>query len=775
MDSAQKLKNLLSERIVFLDGAMGTMLMNRGMPAGVSTEIWASEHPADLSAIHKLYIEAGSDIILACTFGGSAFKLGPRTSAINRILAEAAINAAGGKAIAAASIGPSGEMISPVGNVSWTDIYNSFLVQTKALALAGISVFFLETFTDPRELKAAILATRDACPHGFISAHLTFSENGRSGAGTSPTALALLCEQLAVDAAGANCSTGPEDLLPVVNELARFSTKFITVEPNAGLPDSRGLYAMSPDRFAQATEEMAWAGASIIGGCCGTTPDHIAALRQAVGIWPAQLVEKHTLAAFTSVDKVVPIGGAMLMVGESVNPTGRNDLKNAIRRGDHAHVISMARAQEKADLLDINFGLERLIPEGLIQRVFSGLCIGSPLSADLSAPHNIEAAFIEMGGIGLLNSLMATEKHIEERVGILLRHGGYAVLLPIDENGLAETPEERLAVVKRGLSILAEHGFPGHRVFADPIVKALGTGSDPRCTLHTLKLFKGEGLLTIAGVSNVSHGLPHRAGINSAYLAALAMEGLDAGIVNVTDPVTAGITAGAAVLSGRADPAHIDFPDETQNGPADNFSLLRNALLKGDTSGAEALATVLLASGTTAAYIIENCLTEAMDKLGSLYSRKILFLPHLIAGAEAARALMAVLKPHMEQHGETNKGTIVLATVKGDIHDIGKNLVSLFLSNAGFHVIDLGKDISSGEIVEAVKTHDAQAVGLSALMSSTASRMEEVILLLKQNSLDVPVLIGGAVVTREFATQIGAFYATDAYSAVESLRKMLKC
>ncbi len=774
MDSAKQLRNLLAERIVFLDGAMGTMLMNRGMPAGVSTEIWASEHPEDLSAVHRSYIEAGSDIILACTFGGSRIKLGSQTAGINRALAETAIASVEGKAIAAASIGPSGEMIRPVGEAGWMDIYNSFLVQTKALAETGINVFFLETFTDPRELKAAILATRDASPDGFISAHLTFSDNGRSGAGTSPTALALLCNQLAVDAAGANCSTGPEGLLPVISEMTRFSNRFITVEPNAGLPNSSGNYEMSPDQFAAATEEMAWAGASIIGGCCGTTPKHITALRRAVGIRSSEKVERETLAAFTSVDSVVPIGGAMLMVGESVNPTGRKELKKAIRRGDHAHVISMARAQEKADLLDINLGLERLVPEGLLTRTFSGLCTGAPLSVDLSSPGNIEAAFIQIGGIGLLNSLLATEKHIEERVGILLRHGGYAVLLPIDENGLAETPEERLAVVEKGISILERHGFPRSRVFADPIVKTLATGADPGDTIETLRLFKKKGILTIAGVSNVSHGLPHRAGINAAFLAALSMEGLDAGIVNVLDPVTATITAGAAALCGRVDPADIEIPDDELTETPGNDSLLRKALLKGDTAGAELTASLLLDSGTNAASIVEDCLAPAMDKLGSLYSRKKLFLPHLIAGAEAAKALMEILKPRMESNREKNKGTIVLATVRGDIHDIGKNLVSLFLSNAGFRVIDLGKDIASEAILEAAKKHNADAVALSALMSTTASRMEEVILLLGQNNLRIPVLIGGAVVTKEFAAQIGAFYAKDAYSAVKSASEMLK-
>lgn len=775
MDSAKQLRNLLKQRIAFLDGAMGTMLMNKGMPAGVSTEMWASENPIHLSAVHKSYIDAGSDIIMACTFGGSQIKLGPDTVSVNQSLAETVIAAADGKAIAAASIGPSGEMIYPVGEVSWRAVYESFLVQTKALAETGINVFILETFTDPRELKAAILATRDASPDGFISAHLTFSDNGRSGAGTSPTALALLGNQLAVDAIGANCSTGPEGLLPVINEMARFSNRFITVEPNAGLPNSSGGYDMTPEQFAAATEEIAWGGAGIIGGCCGTTPEHITALKRFVGIREIERVDKEKLSAFTSIDSIVPIGGAMLMVGESVNPTGRKELKKAIRQNDPDLVISKARAQEKADLLDINLGLERLVPEGLLDNVFAGLCTGAPLSVDLSSPENIEAAFEQMGGIGLLNSLMATEQHIKERVGTLLRHGGYTVLLPIDENGLAETPEERLAVIEKGLKILERYGFPKERVLADPIVKALATGAKPEDTIETLRLFKKAGILTIAGVSNVSHGLPHRAGINAAFLANLVIAGLDCGIVNVLDSTTASITSGAAALAGRVDPADIDLPEtEEETGVFDNESLLRKALIKGDCGLVKTIATTLLKSDLKASKVVELCLAPAMDKLGSLYSQKKLFLPHLIAGAEAAKALMEILKPHMKLDNKSSKGTIILATVKGDIHDIGKNLVALFLSNAGFNVVDLGKDVPSKTIIDAAINHNAHAVALSALMSTTASRMEEIIQILAEKQLKIPVLIGGAVITKEFASKIGAFYAKDAYSSVESTNEMLK-
>jgi 5-methyltetrahydrofolate--homocysteine methyltransferase len=773
MDTAKRLRELLQKRIVFLDGAMGTMLMKHGMPAGVSTERWAFEHPDILHGIHRSYIEAGSDIILACTFGGGYFSLGHECEKINSGLADAAISAAEGTAIAAASIGPSGKLIYPVGDALWTDVYHGFSVQAKALVKAGIDVFFLETFTDPRQLKAAILAVRDACPEGFISAHLTFAENGRSGAGTSPSALAVLCEQLAVDAVGANCSTGPEGLLPVIGQLAVTSSRHITVEPNAGLPDSRGNYSMTPELFADATEEMAWAGASIIGGCCGTTPEHIKALKNAVGLRSREKVPVERIHAFSSVDTLVPIGGAMLMVGESVNPTGRKDLKKAMRNGDHEYVISMARGQEKADLIDVNMGLERLLPDGLVHRVVSGLCTGAPLSIDLSEPALIETAFQEMGGIGLLNSLMSSRKHIEDRVPILLRHGGYAVLLPIDENGLSDDPVERLAVLKRGVEILKEHGFPVERVFADPIVKAVATGSRPELTLETLNLFKKAGLYTIAGVSNVSHGLPHRSGINAAFLSSLAYSGLDAGIVNVNDPFTESVTAGAGVLSGRVDPADIPIPDGEWED--DGFAPLKKALIGGDTSGAQRAASLLLENGTSAKNIIQDCLAPAMDRLGNLYSLKKLFLPHLIAGAEAARALMTVLGPHMTGDGEASLGTIVLATVKGDIHDIGKNLVSLFLSNAGFNVIDLGKDVDSHRIVEAALAGKADAVALSALMSTTASRMEEVVSLLRENGLDIPVLVGGAVVTDEFAGEIGAVYSGDAYSAVETVKKLLNC
>ncbi len=773
MDSAAALRELLQQRIVFLDGAMGTMLMRHGMPAGVSPEIWASEHTDALGSIHRAYLDAGSDIILACTFGGTPFHLGERCRGINHVLAETALSAAGGRAIAAASIGPTGKLIYPVGDALWEDIYRGFREQADALVEAGISVFFLETFTDPRQLKAAALAVRDACPGGFISAHLTFADNGRSGAGTSPTALAMLCEQLQVDAVGANCSTGPEGLIPVAGQLAAASSRHVTIEPNAGLPDSRGNYTMTPELFAGAAEDIAWAGASIIGGCCGTTPEHIAALRKTVGIRPRERVEHAPVPGFSSVDRVASLGGAMLKVGESINPTGRKDLKKAIRSGDHEYVIGAARHQEGADLLDINLGLERLVPDGFLHRLIAGLCTGAPLSIDLSDPELIEIAFREMGGIGLLNSLMCTEEHIAARVPVLLRHGGYAVLLPIGEKGLPDRPEERFAVLGRGLAILEEHGFPRHRVLADPIVKALATGASPGDTIETLRLYKSAGLLSIAGVSNVSHGLPGRAGINGGFLSLLAYQGLDAGIVNVNDRLTGQITAGAGVLSGRVDPGDIPLDEEEMALEENHFANLEKALITGNTAGAVRASETLLLEKVPGEDIVKNGLAPAMDRLGHLYAVRKLFLPHLIAGAEAARALMSVLEPHLAAGARESAGTIVLATVRGDIHDIGKNLVALFLRNAGFRVVDLGKDIDSRKIVEAAREHHADMVALSALMSTTAARMEEVVRLLGEHSMQIPVMVGGAVVTREFASEIGAVYGGDAYSAVETAAKLL--
>ncbi|PIE52855.1 hypothetical protein CSA37_04225 [Candidatus Fermentibacteria bacterium] len=774
MGYAKELIKLLKDRVAFLDGAMGTMLMKHGMPAGVSVEGWAAEHPEVLTDIHSAFIDAGSDLILSCTFGGSALSLGSDAVRLNTTLADIAIRAAGSRAIPAASVGPSSKLIYPVGEISWMEVYDSFCVQAAALSAAGMEVFFLETFSDPRQLKAAVLAFRDTCPDSFISAHLTFADNGRTGSGTSPTALSVLCEQLPVNAAGANCSTGPSGLLPVITELCRTSTKLVTVEPNAGLPDSRGNYAMSPEAFADATEEMAWAGASIIGGCCGTTPEHIKALRTAVGIRKAEKREPEPVRAFSSVDTIVPIGSAMLKIGESVNPTGRKELKKAIRAGDHDFVISMARAQEEADLFDINMGLERLVPDGLITRVFAGLCTGAPLSADISSPDNIELAFREIGGIGLLNSMLSTEQHIAERVPVLLRHGGYTVLLPIDEKGLPDSPEGKLKVLRKGLRILNEHGFPCSRVLADPIVKAVATGADPWNTVSTMKLFSDLGLLTVAGVSNVSHGLPHRSALNAAFLSILASQGLDAGIVNVHDRHTSSITAGAAVLSGRVDPAEIPIPAmDDDEGEEDSFSILRKALIRGDGSLAERTGILLLKQGTDAREIITECLAPAMDRLGNLYAAKKLFLPHLIAGAEAARVLMKVLEPAIASDEAESPGTVVLATVRGDIHDIGKNLVSLFLSNAGYKVIDLGKDIHSESIVNAAEENNADAIALSALMSTTASRMEEVVSLLKKKGLNIPVIVGGAVVTEEFAGEIGAYYSRDAYSAVETISKVI--
>jgi len=785
MDQADKLRGLLGRRVVFLDGASGTELMKRGMPRGSRTELWALDNRDTLMEMHGDYVRSGADVILTCTFGGTGIKLGDAdmVERVNHELAVCALKAASGSknaygdpVLTGASIGPTGRLLHPSGDLSWEEAYGQFRKQASALADAGIGIFFLETFSDPRELKAAALAVRDTCPGGFISAQMSFETHGLSLSGTSPTALSALMEQLPVDACGANCSQGPEELLPVIQEMVRFSGKPIAVEPNAGLPVD-GKWEMTPERFAEWMEDFAWGGASLIGGCCGTGPEHVREYVSMVGSRPVSEVEKEELKLLTSVDRTVRLDQGLLTVGESINPTGRKSLQKSISNGDFFAVVSLARAQGRADVIDVNLGLEKLLPRGFVHEVFSRLSIGPPLSVDLSGPGKIRTAFQEMGGIGILNSLIADEEFISERIDILLRHGGYAVLLPVDRRGPGDTPEERMDILKRGLAILEERGFSGKRVIADPLVRPVATGDGAGVLFRTLELLKKDGHLTIAGISNVSHGMPGRGPLNASLLAALGTRGLDLAIADVLDPGIVSTHRSVRILDGRMERLEMKLPElDPQSASPDFMAILRKSIIIGDRRQTEASARELLEAGTDPRKIIETGLAPAMEKVGELYSRRKLFLPHLIAAAEASRVLMSLLTPRLEEGGgPESRGKVVLASVRGDVHDIGKNLVALFLSNAGFSVVDLGKDVDCRTIVDRAEEEDADIIALSALMSTTAPEMEKVVKLVRERGIRAGVMVGGAVITGDYAGSIGADgYARNAFEAVSEAVRILE-
>ncbi len=775
MASANGLRRLLSERVVFLDGGCGTLLMEWGMPPGVPTEKWALGHGGLVRRMHREYVEAGADVVLTCTFGGTAAKLGSdrRAAEACSALARIALEEVGDRAVVAASMGPTGLLMRPSGELDWASAYRMFSAQAEALAGEGIEAFFLETFSDPGELKAAVLAVRDAVPDAFVSAQMSFERGGVSLTGCSPTALALLAGQLPVDAVGTNCGTGPEAMLPVTQQLVRFSGRPVVVEPNAGLPTG-GRYELSPERMAGWAEDMAWAGASVLGGCCGTTPAHVEAMVRTVGRRPAEEVEREELRALTSMDRIVPLGRRTLAVGESINPTGRRRLRASLRAGDFMAVTSLARAQGRADVIDVNLGLERMLPEGFVSEVFSRLAMGPPLSVDLSSPGLVREAFESLAGIALLNSLTCEPEVMERLVPVLLRHGGYAVLLPLDAEGPGETPEERVAKLERGIRTLGEMGLPAGRIVADPVVTPVGSGGDAGVTIRTHAMLKERGLLTIAGISNVSHGLPERSVVNAALLSTLVAAGLDLAIMDVLDPVVLGAWKGALVLTGGLDPVEMPSPDLVPHGEDPDFwEILRRRLITGDRRGVSSAARELLESGEAAGEILERGLAAAMSEVGRLYSERKLFLPHLIAAAEAASDLMGEVTPHLKESDRPRTGRVVLATVRGDVHSIGKDLVGLFLRNAGFEVIDLGTDAAAELIVSSAREERADLIALSALMSTTAPEMEKVIGLVSEELPGVPVLVGGAVVGREYAEAIGASgYAADAPGAVDEARRL---
>ncbi len=778
MGQAERLRKLLEERIVFLDGATGTEFMKRGMPSGISTDAWAAENIDVTAAIHRDYVKAGADLVLAATFGGTGVKLGDPSLVeyVNRKLADCALEAVGTRALAGASIGPTGTLLHPSGGLRWREAYREFREQAGVLAAAGIEIFFLETFSDPRELKAAVLAVRDACPDGFISAQMTFLSAGLTLSGTSPTALAVLMNQLPADAVGVNCGTGPMELLPVTREILRFSEKRVSAEPNAGMPSGE-TWELEPERFAAWMEDFARSGVSLLGGCCGTGPDHVREYVSRIGHRPATEADVENIRALSSVDRLVIMDGGLRLVGESINPTGKKSLQASIEKGDFFSLVSLARAQGRADVIDVNLGLERLVPRGFVEELFGRLSIGPPLSVDLSDPLNMETAFRQLGGIGILNSLTASEEDIAEKAPILRRHGGYAVLLPLDGGKIPENPAERLALVERGIRILQDHGIPRDRVLADPLVRPVGAGADVHVVLDTLALYKKKNLLTIAGISNISHGMPRRSLLNSSFLSSMGLSGLDLAIADVMDSAVFDAARGVRMLTGAMEGLEVKTPElDPRSMSADFMAILRRSIIVGDGRQTEASARELLESGVGARKILEEGLAPAMKEVERLYVAGKLFLPHLIAAAESAKILIRLLSPHMAEAENTpSRGKVLLASVKGDVHDIGRNLVGLFLENAGFRVVDLGMDVPAEKIVEGAMREKADIVALSALMSTTVPEMEKVISLLKSNGVKAGILLGGAVLTADYADSIGADgYASNACEAVKAAEKLME-
>lgn len=798
-------KALEGGAIRIFDGAMGTLLQSRGLAPGQSPEHFGLERPQAVAAAHRDYLQAGADVITTNTFGGTAFKLGRDVSvqAFNARMAEVARKEAGDHRFVVGSVGPTGQMVRPLGNVEFHELVRAFREQIRGLAEGGVDCILAETHFDLSEAKAVVVAARDVCEVP-VGVSMTF-EDGVSLTGTTPRCFVDTMQNLEVDLLATNCSAGPEQLEAVVQDmLPRLRTPLL-VEPNAGLPelvDGETVFTLGPEEFARQMQRFTALGAQCVGGCCGTGPEHITALQQACGdaaTSPPRSASHGVPVVITSRFTSVPLGidYPMALIGERINPTGKKDLTAELQAGELSRACSLGAEQVAAgaSVLDINVGAPLVDEQQLIPELALELSRRQqvPLCLDSADPEAIERGLQTAPGSPLVNSISGEAGKMERLAPVCKRYGAPFILLPLEGGSLPVTAAKREAILQRLLDQARELGIPQHLIVVDAL--ALTVSSKPlaaQACLSTIRTcHKRWGLPTVLGLSNISFGLPARELLNSTFLSMAAAAGLSACIANPSSERLQEALAATEVLLGR-DPQAMSFiqgfadwhPAEPGRHRVANsavqesdpkYTALQSAVIQGDREGVLGEVAAALDQGQQPFAIVNNELIPGIMVVGEKYEKKEYFLPQLLLSAEAMQAGFEQLRPFLEsQAGQEAPKKVILATVEGDIHDIGKNIVGLLLRNHGFEVIDLGKDVPAQAIVEAAKTHQAQLIGLSALMTTTMVKMQETVDLLRERGERTKVMVGGAVVTPEYAERIGAHgYAADAVSAVKTAQDLV--
>ena len=777
------------------------MLQARGLPAGEHPEQFCLDRPDVLRGIHADYLAAGADIILTCTFGGSRLKLpsgidvAPFNRTMARIAREAA-DAAGREAFVGGDMGPCGQFVRPLGELHPLDLYEALREQARGLVEGGVDLFLIETQFDLAEVRIAVAAIR-AESDLPIMVSMTF-EQGTSLTGTTPEIFAETMQNLGVDALGLNCGLGPEQMAPLMERFLACSSVPVLAEPNAGLPelvDGKTVFRLPPGPFAEKTAAFVGMGARLVGGCCGTTPDHIAALRRAVdavGPCPAPSVTPSGIVLTTRTRLVrVSASEPFKVIGERINPTGKKDLQAELQAGEYGLAMRFASEQVAlgAPILDVNVGApmadETLLLPELVQRLTGKHA--EPLSLDSSHAGAIAAALPFCPGSPLVNSISGEAERME-RLGPLCRQWGAPfILLPIQGRKLPVKAADRIAIIENMLDKAASLGIPRRLVLVDVLALAVASKAEAaREGLETIRWCAAHGLATTIGLSNISFGLPARELVNTTFLSMAMGAGLSSCIANPSSGRLREAKAAGDVLMGhdRDAAAFVNgYAAWTpgNGGAADAAAFARvtaqtmeEAVILGDRESVVGLVEKELEAGADPFELVRGRLIPAITEVGSKYERREYFLPQLLRSAETMQTAFARLKPLLEREsGAEEQKIIVVATVEGDIHDIGKNIVSLMLGNHGFKVVDLGKDVKAEAIVEAAVAHKADLIGLSALMTTTMVRMRDTVDILKQRGLGVDVMVGGAVVTPAFAESIGANYSSDAVDAVRLAKSLI--
>lgn len=776
-------------KYTILDGAMGTILQKSGLETGAMPELLSLSNPELIESIHREYIKSGADIVYANTFGANALKLAASKKSVADVVAASvrcAKNACNGtNAAVALDIGPLGELIEPSGTLTFERAYELFCEVVRAGADAGADLVVLETMTDLYEVKAGVLAVRE-CSDLPLFVSMSFEENGRTFTGCSIEAMASVLDGLGVDAMGINCSLGPREIYPLAQRLCACAKASVFVKPNAGLPNPiDNSYDIDEKEFCDILSKYHELGICMVGGCCGTTPDYIrtvSALFKGKNPVPRDVKSRSIVCSSTHVvspDKVA-------IIGERINPTGKKRFKQALLDNNIDYILSQAVEQTDAgaDILDVNVGMPGIDEVNMLKNVVKKLqsVTSLPLQIDSSNPDAIEAALRIYNGKAIVNSVNGEDAVLERILPIVKKYGAAVVALTLDENGIPNTAEERVAIARRILDKALSYGIPKEDVYVDCLtLTASAQQAEVKETLKALHIVKEElGLCTVLGVSNISFGLPERELLNSTFLTLALGAGLDFPIINpnsatMMDAIFAyRVLANIDVSSNKYIERFSAKDEAPKPQPTKTTHTLIDAVKKGLSDEAHNLCREMLADAEPLDVVNEH-LIPALDMVGNDFESGKLFLPQLLSAANAAQSAFEAVKDKIASSGEksVSRGKIVLATVKGDIHDIGKNIVKVILENYGYTVIDLGRDVAPDDIVNAAKRENASLVGLSALMTTTLGSMEETIVALKKEKLLCKVMVGGAVLTESYAKKIGAdYYAKDAKRAADIAKEV---
>jgi 5-methyltetrahydrofolate--homocysteine methyltransferase len=783
------IKERLGRELLFFDGGMGTLLQEEGLFPGELPETWNLTHPEVIRKIHRKYIEAGSDIILTNTFGANALKFHDETFSLKEIVesavshVQAAAESVGRKIYTALDIGPTGKLLKPMGDLSFEEAYAAFREVVLYGREAGVDVIHIETMSDTYEMKAAVLAAKENTSLPVFVTTI-FDERGKLLTGADVPSVVALLEGLRVEALGINCGMGPRQMKPILDTILRYTSLPVIVKPNAGLPrqkDGNTYYDVSPQEFADVMVKIVEKGAAAVGGCCGTTPEHIRAMTDALRGKSLRPVEKKNFTVVSSYGQAVFLDKGSKIIGERINPTGKKKFKQALKDHDLDYILKEGIMQQEkgAHILDVNVGLPDIDEPAMMREVVESLqsITSLPLQIDTVDIEALETALRIYNGKAMVNSVSGKQESMDKVFPLLAKYGGVVIGLTLDEKGIPTDAQGRVEIAERIIKEAAKYGIEKKDIVIDAL--AMTISSEPqgaKVTLETLKRLREElQVHTVLGVSNISFGLPNRPIINAAFYTMAMLNGLSAGIINPAseDMMKSWYAYHALqdldVNCERYIEKYADMP-KTSAVPvlaADNMTL-QTAIEKGLKEEAHTIAEYL-AEKEDPLSVINTYMIPALDNVGQGFEKGSVFLPQLLMSAEAAKSAFAVVKEKIAEKGGAGekKEKIVLATVKGDIHDIGKNIVKVLLENYSFEVIDLGKDVSPEKIVETVCEKNIRLVGLSALMTTTVVSMEDTIQQLRERAPGCKVMVGGAVLNKEYADMIGAdFYGKDAMQSV---------